>query len=142
LAPGQAFAPAKALTSLPGIRFMRGKSRISYVHFACARHEVVIANGCLSESLLLGPMAMSGLSGAERRVLRDVFPACAARDGHLNGPPARPCLTFGAVARRIRHHAVQLKLRRAGAGGEGTGEPGRADKTHAGRRQGRSKRVA
>ncbi|MFZ7093992.1 Hint domain-containing protein [Primorskyibacter sp. 2E233] len=68
-----AFAPAKALTSLPGIRYMKGKTKITYVHFACDRHEVVTANGCLSESLLLGPEVMKGLSPAERREVTRIF---------------------------------------------------------------------
>ncbi len=67
----EAFAPAKALTSLRGIRHMNGKRNISWVHFACKRHEVVVANGCLLESL-------------------------------LNGPPARECMTVGAVRRQLK----------------------------------------
>lgn len=50
----EAFVPAKSLTNLPGIRHMKGKKTITWFHFACDRHEVVFANGCLSESLLFG----------------------------------------------------------------------------------------
>ena len=96
----EAFAPAKSLTAVPGIHHMKGKTRISWIHFACDPHEVVTANGCLSESLLLRPIVVNGLSSAGRLALTDIFGADAA----LNGPPARKCLTAGAVKRQIEKH--------------------------------------
>lgn len=100
----EAFAPAKSLTAVPGIRHMKGKTKKTWVHFACDRHEVVTANGCLSESLLLGPMVMNGLSPAERRALTDMFGPAPTPDTALNGPPARNRLTVGAVKRQIAKH--------------------------------------
>jgi hypothetical protein len=97
----ETFAPAKSLTALPGIRHMQHKARITWVHFACDRHEVVTANGCLSESLLLGSMVVKGLQSAERMALSTIFgPAPTARNA-LNGPAARPCLSVGTVRRQI-----------------------------------------
>lgn len=55
----EALTPAKSLTSLPGIRHMTGKQSITWIHFACDQHEIVTANGCLSESLLLGRWSWS-----------------------------------------------------------------------------------
>jgi len=72
-----AFAPAKALTGLPGIRHMKGETKITYVHFACDLHEVVTANGCLSESLLLGPEVLKGLTLSERRNVARIFKPAA-----------------------------------------------------------------
>ncbi|MEL7187340.1 MAG: Hint domain-containing protein [Pseudomonadota bacterium] len=97
----EAFAPAKSLTGLPGIRHMKGKSRINWVHFAFDRHEVVTANGCLTESLLLGPMVVNGLNAIERRAVIDLFGPATALDAALNGPPARECLKLGYVRRLI-----------------------------------------
>jgi len=91
----EALAPATALTSGAGIRHMKGKARITWVHFACDRHDIVFANGCLSESLLLGPMVVNGLSSVERRALSDIFGPAPTPDAVLNGPPARECLTLG-----------------------------------------------
>jgi hypothetical protein len=91
----EAFAPAKSLTSLPGIRHMRGKTQITWVHFACERHEVVCANGCWTESPLLGPMVMQSLSGNQRRALYGRFFLArmgSVKNTSLNGPPARRCL--------------------------------------------------
>ena len=98
----EASAPAKALTGLPGIRHMMGRREIVWYRFACDRHEIVTANGCQSESLLLGPMVVQGMTFAERRVMRQIFQPTdqhVAHDGAtiLNGSPARPCLRVGEV---------------------------------------------
>ena len=100
----QAFAPAKSLTVLPGIRHIKDISRMTWVHFACGRHEVITANGCLSESLLLGPMVVNGLSPGELQTVIDIFGPAVAPDPALNGPPARDCLKVSAVRRRLARH--------------------------------------
>jgi hypothetical protein len=100
----EAFAPAKSLTALPGIRHMKGKRGITWIHFACDCHEVVMANGCLSESLLLGPMVVNGLNATERRTLTDIFGPAAMPGAALSGTPARECLKVGAVKRQLAMH--------------------------------------
>lgn len=100
----EVFAPAKALTCLPGIRHMRGKSQITWVHFACDRHEVVTANGCLSESLLLGAMVLNRLTLSERAALNDIFASTRLFDAPLNGVPARECLSVNSARRLIARH--------------------------------------
>jgi hypothetical protein len=97
----EVLVPAKSLTSLQGIRHMKGKRAITWVHFACERHEVVIANGCLSESLLLGPMAVNVLTNKEQRVLAEIFRNAPISAASLNGPPARDCLTVRQVRRYL-----------------------------------------
>jgi hypothetical protein len=96
----EALAPAKSLTALPGIRHMMGKKAVTWIHFACQRHEVVRANGTWAESLLLGPMVLLGLPQDQRRAVHDLFGLpqgpCA-----LNGPPARPCFSVGDARRMI-----------------------------------------
>lgn len=88
--------PAKALTRLRGIRHMQGKSRITWHHFALRRHALVRAEGCWTESLLLGPVVLEGLGPCARRALGRYFPG-GARGGALNGPAARPCLSVAAA---------------------------------------------
>lgn len=97
----EVLAPAKALTSLPGIRHMKGKSKITYIHFACDRHEVVTANGCLSEALLLGPMVVSAVTTRERQTLARIFGTAVLPEMALNGPPSRECLAVGTVQRYL-----------------------------------------
>lgn len=100
----EVFVPAKALTRLPGIRHMKGKEGITWVHFACGRHEVVTVNGCLSESLLLGPMVLDRLTRAERKRVFDIFGAARRPKEALNGAAARTCLTVREVFRRLANH--------------------------------------
>jgi len=93
-------APSKSLTSLKGIRHMQGRKTVTWIHFACDRHEIVFANGCLSESLLLGDMVVNGLSVKHRRELANLFPK--ARLGFaMNGPAAREFLKVTPVRQRI-----------------------------------------
>lgn len=94
---GEALAPAKSLTGLPGIRFMNGKRDITWVHFAFDTHEIVLSNGCLTESLLLGPMVVNGLTPAEQREIHRTFGHPTSRNATLNGPPARDLLTVRAA---------------------------------------------
>ncbi|MEQ6250963.1 Hint domain-containing protein [Sulfitobacter sp. HNIBRBA3233] len=97
----EVFVPAKALTDLPGIRFMQGKRTITWFHFACARHEVVLANGCASESLLLGPIAVQGMTGLEKAQLVALFGTGPSSNKALNGPTARDCLAVRAARDRL-----------------------------------------
>ncbi|MGH1415835.1 MAG: Hint domain-containing protein [Pelagimonas sp.] len=92
----EVFVPAKSLTSLPGIRFMRGKKSMCWFHFACSNHEVVRSNGCLSESLYLGPMVLRTISNRRLHYLRNVYPD-ASFVSAMNGPLARRCLSVGQV---------------------------------------------
>ncbi len=97
----EGFAPAKTLTVVKGIRHMKGKQTITWIHFACDRHEVVMANGCLSETLLLGPMVVNGLTRLDRRALTAICGAAPTPDAALNGPAARECLKVGEVRRHL-----------------------------------------
>lgn len=97
-----AFVPAKALTGLVGIRHMTGKSSITWIHFACDRHEIVRANGCLAESLLLGPMVINGMTPPERRRVKAIFGAAPHLCSALNGPAARVCLKIKDAKAQIQ----------------------------------------
>jgi hypothetical protein len=59
----EVFTPAKSLIYCDKIRRIRSKREILWVHFACDQKEVVYANSCLSESLVLGPLARKGMTG-------------------------------------------------------------------------------
>lgn len=109
-APGQmeqifdceVLVPAKALTGLRGVRHMRGKRAVRWHHFACDGHFAVQAEGCWSESLLLGPVIVGGLNRHQRNAVGRLFPARSGRDW-LNGPPARPCLTVRQTKEALAH---------------------------------------
>ncbi len=97
----EALTPAKALTGLPGIRHMMGRETIHWYHFACDRHEIVRANGCWSESLLLGKMVVDGMPGSQRRAVAALFRQDGLTGG-LNGPAARPLLSVGEASRSVK----------------------------------------
>lgn len=101
LLAGEAFAPAKALTCLPGIRQMRGRKHLSWYHFAFDRHAVVTAEGLLVESLLIGEMVMAGLPELDRKRLRNLF-RVVGECAELNGPTARPILTAQQAEHLLR----------------------------------------
>ncbi|MFL4471944.1 Hint domain-containing protein [Tateyamaria armeniaca] len=104
------FVPAKSLTSLPGIRYLRGRKSVRWLHFSCDHHEVIIANGCMSESLYLGPMILRQLPRRLRYELRAIYAGCEV-DGPMNGPLARPTLSVGQVERTL--HAWRRSMRSA-----------------------------
>lgn len=52
----EALVPAVHLVGLPGIAIDRSRDRVTYVHLLCDRHELLLAEGCVAESLYLGPM--------------------------------------------------------------------------------------
>ncbi|WGH78858.1 Hint domain-containing protein [Jannaschia ovalis] len=89
---GERLVAAKALTALPGVRFMRGRRAVDWVHLAFARHELILAEGCIAESLLLRRMVWAGLNAADRRALRTLFGCIPAGSDCANGPPARVIL--------------------------------------------------
>ena len=108
----EVFVPAKSLISLPGIRFMRGKMTMRWLHFLCDGHEVVRSNGCLSESLYPGPMVLRHLPRKQLRTLRRINTNAGA-NASLCVPRARRCLTFGQVKDSLgksRRHEKRSKF--------------------------------
>jgi hypothetical protein len=99
---GEQLVPAKALVMLRGVREMKGKRGIKWVHFAFENHEIVAANGCAAESLLLGEMVTNGLSAKEKNELDTIFGPSQVRGEPLNGPAVRPLVGAGKARRMIK----------------------------------------
>lgn len=99
--PTECFVPAKALVGLPRIRHMAGKQKVLWCHFACDKHEVINANGCLSETMLLGPMVLKALSRKEYSEVFREFGPLRQDTASLNGPSARVCLSVRAATESI-----------------------------------------
>lgn len=98
---------AKHLMDLPGVASKRVDA-ITYVHFACRRHEIVFAEGAPVESFYPGPMAIAALEPEARAELLELFPELEA-EGQMN--PARPMLA-GRASRDLarRHHKNGVAL--------------------------------
>ncbi len=106
----EVFVPAKSLISLPGIRHVKGKTAIRWLHFSCDSHEVVRANGCLTESLYLGPMVLRRLP---RKLYATQQSVCANADSGLalNWPLARRCLSHRQARESLTRSRRFAKLK-------------------------------
>ncbi|MBA4491272.1 Hint domain-containing protein [Paracoccus sp. S1E-3] len=92
---------AKHLVGLPGIGFEAGESAVTYVHLLFDRHELVFANGAVSESLFTGPQALKMVSAAARREILALFPDLAHIGAGIEGAlPARPVVN-GKAGRKL-----------------------------------------
>jgi hypothetical protein len=50
---------------------------VTYVHIMCARHEVVLANGCWCELFQPADHSLNGLGNAQRNELLEIYPGLA-----------------------------------------------------------------
>lgn len=64
---------AKYLTNLPGVSVREG-GMITYTHFMFDRHEIIYANGQLSESFFLSDLSVGALEQHQAAELRALFP--------------------------------------------------------------------
>lgn len=74
---------------------------VTYVHFMCDRHEVVLANGTWTESFQPGDLSLNGLGNAQRMEIYELFPELVEARGRNAYPAARRTLR--------RHEAVLLR---------------------------------
>lgn len=83
-------------SGLPGFTLQTDGQPFDLVHIACARHEVVLAEGAATESFFTGPMAIRALSAGDRSDLIEIFPTLARGENPMS--PARPFLKRKDVA--------------------------------------------
>jgi len=69
----EVLVPAKHLIGLEGVKRARTQG-VSYVHFLCERHEVVLVDGVWSESFQPGDVALGALDEAAREEIYALFP--------------------------------------------------------------------
>jgi hypothetical protein len=65
---------------------------LTYVHFMCARHEVVLANGAWTETFQPGDYTLGGMGNAQRLELFELFPDLATKQGREDYASARKTL--------------------------------------------------
>ncbi|WP_370311859.1 Hint domain-containing protein [Sagittula sp.] len=66
---GEALVPALSLTALPAVRQMPSLPGLDYVHIACARHVLLLAEGVAVETALPEPLALQEMNAAQREAL-------------------------------------------------------------------------
>jgi Ca2+-binding RTX toxin-like protein len=64
---------AKHLVGAPGIHSVASIG-VTYVHFLCDRHEVVLSNGAWTESFQPGDYSLKGLGNSQRSEIFELFP--------------------------------------------------------------------
>lgn len=94
----EVLAAARQLLELDGVEIAGDVESVEYFHILFDRHEVVSANGALSESLYPGPMAMKGVGPVARREITELFPELLRVD--FAPASARP-LVAGRQARKL-----------------------------------------
>lgn len=91
---------ARYLTCLPGISAEPGIAA-DYVHVLFDRHEVIMANGCWSESFQPDAQSLLGLERTDRRALLTLYPELAEQPRLPEYMPARPCLDRREAVRAL-----------------------------------------
>ncbi len=66
---------------------------ITYVHFLCDNHELVLADGAWSESFQPGDYSLKGMDEDQREELFELFPDIATKEGVKGYRAARASLT-------------------------------------------------
>ena len=98
---------AKHLLRIRGIDVLKRLNEVTYVHFMFDRHQVVEAEGILTESLYTGPEALKSLSTEAREEIFAIFPELM--DSQSPTPmPARKFLS-GRQARKLAQRQIQNK---------------------------------
>jgi hypothetical protein len=82
---------------------------VTYLHLACARHEILCAEGLAVESLRPGPAALAAMGPRQRAELLALWPELA---GGAALPAARPLLRRWETA-LLAHRAPRPELARA-----------------------------
>ncbi|MFT7596640.1 MAG: Ca2+-binding RTX toxin-like protein, partial [Paracoccaceae bacterium] len=71
---------AKHLTGLPGVDVVE-VSDVTYIHFMCDQHEVVLSDGAWTESFQPGDQSLKGIGNAQRNEIFELFPELKTREG-------------------------------------------------------------
>ncbi|MEH6737798.1 MAG: Hint domain-containing protein [Sulfitobacter sp.] len=81
---------AKCLTMMKGVRRERPKE-VTYIHILFDQHQIIYANGALSESFHPGTASLNALDVDTRNEVLEIFPELAEKDNN-SGSTVRMCL--------------------------------------------------
>ena len=65
----------------------------TYIHFLFDRHEILLSNGCWSESFQPDDFSLKGLGNAQRSEIQELFPELKTRKGPIRFGAARRILS-------------------------------------------------
>ena len=95
------------LTALPGISVDTSYKKVSYTHLLLPEHEVILAEGAPTESLLPGPVALQAMTPQQRRDLEALFPQIGGAG--FQPQPARPIPSGKQQTQLMARHARNAK---------------------------------
>jgi hypothetical protein len=75
---------------------------VTYIHFMFDQHEVVLSNGCWTESFQPGDHTLQGIGNAQRTEILELFPELGTKQG-LAG--------YQAARRSLKRHEAMLLAR-------------------------------
>jgi len=87
----EVLAAAKHMTGTAGINEVEVE-RATYIHFMFDQHEVVLSNGCWTESFQPMDHTLNGIGTAQRNEILELFPELATPKGLDDYHPARRSL--------------------------------------------------
>lgn len=105
----EVLAAAKQLLLVDGIEVAEDIDQVTYWHFLCNDHEIVWANGSLSESLHTGVEALKSVGADAQKEIFALFPELRDRTPADRAEGARPLLT-GRQARKLAQRHVQKNV--------------------------------
>ena len=94
----EVLAAAKHLVGTQGIQAL-DVMRVSYIHFMCDCHEVVLSNGAWTESFQPGDYSLRGIGNAQRSEIMDLFPDLQTQIGLRD---------YASARRSLKKHEAQL----------------------------------
>ena len=97
----EVLAAAKHLVDSKGVQTAQPMG-VTYVHFMCQNHEVVLSDGAWTESFQPGDHSLNGIGNAQRQELFELFPELETREGLED---------YTAARRILRKHEAQMLLR-------------------------------
>lgn len=96
----EVLAAARHLTDMDGIAQVPAGA-VSYVHFMCDRHEVVLSNGAWTESFQPGEQIMDAMGARQRDEIHALFPELRERAG---------LAAYQAARRTLKRHEARLLI--------------------------------
>ena len=95
----EVLAAAKHMTGAAGVSEVE-VPKVTYIHFMFDQHEVVLSNGCWTESFQPGDHTLQGIGNAQRTEILELFPELRTKQGLAGYQAARRSLK--------RHEAILL----------------------------------
>lgn len=101
---------AKSLVGLAGICVDPCEDGVTYWHLLFDAHEIIDANGALSESFYPGPEALKSLDQRAKAEIMEQFPALKSCQTEQVFPPARPFVQGSKARKLVSRHITNDRM--------------------------------